>query len=162
MQDTRDCIATTFFRHALWSLATSRQFVFLGYGFNDTAFNNVMSEAAWDLGEDQDPYHFAVYGIWPAEDDAPLRNTYNDTYLIEPVFYELRGNHNAPDYSAFVELVTGIANELGAGGAPEGLVIPEEVRPAIGDAGPGQDDLRRARELGDAILDRFDPGGEHV
>jgi hypothetical protein len=103
-----------------------------------------------------------VYGIWPAEDDAPLRNTYNDTYLVEPVFYELRGNQNAPDYSAFVELVTGLANELGAGGAPEGLVIPEEARPAIGDAGLGQDDLRRARELGDAILDRFDPGGEHV
>jgi hypothetical protein len=78
------------------------------------------------------------------------------------VFYELRGDRNTPDYSAFVELVTGIANELGAGGAPEQLVIPEEVRPAMGDAGPGQDDLRRARELGDAILDRFDPGGDHV
>jgi len=151
-----------FFRQALWSLATSRQLVFLGYGFNDMAFNNVMREAAWDLGEDQDPYHFAALGIWQADDDAPVRNTYNDTYLIEPIFYELRGDRNAPDYSAFVELVTGIANELGTGGAPEPLVIPEEVRPAVDDAGPGQDDLRRVRELGDAILDRFDPGGEHV
>jgi SIR2-like domain len=154
--------SNNFFRQALWSLAISRQLVFLGYSFNDAAFNKVMTDVAWDLGEDQEPNHFAVLPIWPAEDDAPVRNTYNDTYLIEPVFYELRGDRNAPDYGAFVELMTGIANELGAGGAPGRLVIPEEVRPAVDEAGPGQDDLRRARELGDAILDRFDPGGEHV
>ncbi len=156
---------TSFFKQALWSLVTSRQLVFLGYGFNDGAFNGVLRDAAWDLGEDQDPYHFAVLGIWPAEDDAPVRNTYNDTYLIDPVFYELRGERNAPDYGGFVELITGIANEIGAPGMPERPVMrpgPAAVPPGSEPPGPDDEDVRRARELGDAILDRVDPGGGHV
>jgi hypothetical protein len=152
---------TNFFKQVLWSLAASRQLVFLGYGFNDDPFTHVLRGVAWDLREDQDPYHFAVLGIWPTEDDTPTRNTYNDRYRIEPVFFELRGDRDSPDYSGFVELITGIGNEVGAGGPPERHVIPEQIGP-FADVPPVQDDLRRARELGDAILDRVDPGGSDV
>jgi hypothetical protein len=151
-----------FFRQALWTLATSRPMVFLGYGFNDTTFNNVLAGAAWDLGDDQDPYHFAVIPVWPADDDVPKRNTYNGRYLVEPIFYEIRGNANAPDYSGFVELITGIANELGAAGLPDRLISAERLVPAAQIVAPGEDESRRARELGDAILDRVDPGGNDV
>lgn len=86
----------TFFRNVLWTLLISRQMVFLGFGFNDRDFTNALREVARDLTEDHDLFHSAIIPIWPEEDDLPRRNTFNDDYKIDPVFYEIRGDHDHP------------------------------------------------------------------
>jgi hypothetical protein len=148
-----------FFRNAVWMLAVAKPIVFLGYGFNDKYFNEALREARLDNTDGAaQPRHFAVEGIWPEQRDVGRRYQLNDEYLIQPVFYEIRGTPENPDHQGFVELVTGISTELQLTGKPAELPANQA---ALGHV-PPPNDLRRAAEIGDALLRRIDPGGNDV
>ena len=145
------------FRRFVWWLVTSQCLVFLGFGFKDSDFLNVMRQAAFDLA-DGEAVHFAIRGIWPDENDEGIRNDLNDSYRIDPVFYELK---KKPDnsHAGFAELIRGIAAEL---------ELPEVTRPSlhIQDHPPiapaEAEDIRRAEQLGAELVERLDPGGDGV
>jgi len=148
----------TLFRKFVWWLTTSKCLVFLGFGFTDSDFLHAIRQAAWDLKDEQDPMHFAIRGIQPQENDEAIRNDLNDSYKIDPVFYELAKDPQNR-HAGFATLIEGIATELELP-----LVVPppvsvDEVPPA---AAPELDDLRRAERLAEELVQKLDPGGDDV
>jgi hypothetical protein len=148
------------FQNVLWMLAASKPLVFLGFGFEDTDFNQALRTTARDVRENG-LLHSAVIGIRPEEDGAQLRYRFNDTYLIEPVFYEIDVHaHGLDGHRGFVELVNGISAALGL---PERHLNNEgQAQAGIPPAAPNPDDLNRAEQLGNALLERIDPEGNDV
>lgn len=145
------------FLNVIWMLATSKPLVFLGFGFADTDFNQQLRTAARDIRENG-LLHSAIIGLPPDDDGNQIRYHFNDTYLIEPVFYEIDHAAEGLDrHRGFVELINGIANEM---------AIPERelnrVAPQVGVAAVDPEDLNRARQLGEMLLRRVDPGGDDV
>jgi hypothetical protein len=148
----------TFLNKVLWMFAVSRPLIFLGYGFNDDVFNGALRAAAWDAEDNDEPRHFCIMGIWPEDNDVGIRNNHNDSYRVQPIFYDLRGTPENPEHQGFVELVTGISEEMRVTGKPLPVVAPQPA-PQLP---PAAQDLRRAQEMGDALLERADPGGNDV
>ena len=145
------------FRQFLWLLAASKRLVFLGFGFEDSDFLNSLRDAARDV-RDNGLCHFAIVPIQADADDAPIRYQLNERYLIEPIFYELLGDGRNP-YDGFVGLINGISGALGI---PE-RHQEEAPRAPIREGPPAApEDVHRAAELGNALLDRIDPGGDDV
>jgi len=145
------------FLKVVWMLMTSKPLVFLGFGFGDTDFNTQLRTAARDVRENG-LLHSAVIGLQPDEDGERERYRYNDTYLVEPVFYEVDpAAHGLDSHRGFAELINGIANEM---------AVPERqlnnLPPAVGLPPVDTEDLNRARQLGEALLRRVDPGGDDV
>jgi hypothetical protein len=148
----------TLFRKFVWWLTTSKCLVFLGFGFTDSDFLNAIRQAAWDLRDETDPPHFAIRGIRPNENDEAIRNDLNDSYKIDPVFYELaEGPQNR--HAGFATLIEGIATELELPLVVPPAVAVDDVPPA---APPRLDDLRRAERLAEELVQKLDPGGDDV
>lgn len=145
------------FKQFLWLLAAAKRLVFLGFGFEDSDFLNSLRDASRDI-RDNGLCHFAIVPIEANVEDAPIRNQLNQRYLIEPIFYELLGD-DRNRYDGFVGLINGISGALG---------IPERNRdegpvPVIREEPPSvPEDVHKAAELGDALLDRIDPRGDDV
>jgi hypothetical protein len=151
-------IEGSLFRRFVWWLTTSKSLVFVGFGFVDSDFLGAMRQAAWEIKGAQ-LVHFAIKGIHNDENDEAIRNTLNDTYKLDPVFYEVTGDRNNPGHEGFGRLLNGILAELNLP-APVARVVPAVDVPAIAPA--EADDIRRAERLGQQIVERLDPGGDDV
>ena len=148
----------TLFRKFVWWLTTSKCLVFLGFGFTDSDFLNAMRQAAWDLKDEADPLHFAIRGIRPDENDDAIRNDLNDSYKIDPVFYELV--EDPPNrHAGFATLIERVAAELELPLVVPPTVAVDNIPPA---AAPEPDDLRRAERLAENLVQKLDPGGDDV
>lgn len=147
----------TLFRKFIWWLTTSKCLVFLGFGFTDSDFLNAIRQAAWDLREEE-PTHFAIRGIRPDENDEAIRNDLNDSYKIDPVFYELAQDPQNR-HAGFATLIEEIATELELPQvAPPAVAVDDAPPPAA----PQPDDLRRAERLAEELVQKLDPGGDDV
>jgi hypothetical protein len=147
------------FRRLIFWLVISQCLVFIGFGFTDSDFTNTFRVAAFELRE-YEPVHFAIRGIWPNENDEAIRNDMRDTYKIEPVFYLIAGTQEDQDHTGFVELIGGIGAELG---------LPAQVRPLIelaqvehGASVAEPEDIRRAEQIGNELIERLAPGDGDV
>jgi hypothetical protein len=148
----------TLFRKFVWWLTTSKCLVFLGFGFTDSDFLNAIRQAAWDLKDETDPPHFAIRGIRPDENDEAIRNDLNDSYKIDPVFYELAEDPQNR-HAGFATLIEGIAIELELPLVAPTIVAVDNLPPA---AAPESADLRRAERLAEELVQKLDPGGDDV
>jgi hypothetical protein len=148
----------TLFRKFVWWLTTSKCLVFLGFGFTDSDFLNAIRQAAWDLRDERDPMHFAIRGIRPDENDEAIRNELNDSYKIEPVFYELAEDAQNR-HAGFAALIERIAADLELPMLVPPVVIPTDAAPV---AAPEPDDLRRAERLAEELVEKLDPRGDDV
>jgi len=146
-----------FFQNLLWLLVTSKRLVFLGLSFHDTDFTHLLRTAARDV-RDNGLAHFAIVGIEANKDDDQVRYMFNDDYLVDPIFYELDVDA-ANRHRGFVELINGISAELAL--APL-ATTPDMLQVNVNVPQPAPEDLRRAEQLGDALLERVDPGGDGV
>lgn len=68
------------FENFVWSMAARRLF-FLGFGFTDTDFTNILRDCARDV-KGNGLNHFALVGVRPGETDDQLRTNLNDRYLL--------------------------------------------------------------------------------
>ena len=148
----------TLFRKFIWWLTTSKCLVFLGFGFTDSDFLNAIRQGAWDLKDEADPLHFAIRGIRPDENDEAIRNDLNDSYKIDPIFYELVEDPENR-HAGFGTLIEGIATELELPLLAPKTVAVDNVPPA---AATELDDLRRAERLAEELVQKLDPGGADV
>jgi hypothetical protein len=146
-----------FFNNLLWSLVMSKRLVFLGLSFRDTDFTQLLRTAARDVRQNG-LTHFAILGIGRDEDDNQIRYRFNDDYLIQPIFYELDLDTDNR-HRGFVELINGLTSELGV---PPLATSPTALRLSTQGAEPAPQDLRKAEQLADALLERVDPGGNDV
>jgi len=146
------------FAKLLWLLAATRSLVFVGFGFSDQDFCQAFRITAREL-QLPESCHFAIIGLSDEENDQERRNYFNDTFLVEPVFYNVNSNDGNPDHSEFLTLMNRIA-------AATGRQL-ERPRDAIAGGNPPQvgldpEGLRVANQLADRLLQRFDPGGPDV
>jgi len=148
----------TLFRKFIWWLTTAKCLVFLGFGFTDSDFLHAIRQAAWDLQEERDPIHFALRGIRPDQNDEAIRNEYNDSYKIDPIFYELAADPQNR-HAGFATLIEGIAADLELPAVVPPAGLPEDGVPV---AAPEPDDLRRAEQLAEELIEKLDPGGDVV
>jgi SIR2-like protein len=152
---------TPFFQNFLWLLATSQRLVFVGYGLRDTDFMVRLRENVRHIRERRDngPCHFAIVGLRPEEEDHPRRYELNDTYLIEPVFYNIQIDGEMENHREFVDIINGIHETLGlpvqqfAAGPPLQAAVAVPLDP---------DEIQRAEHLGDRFVERVDPGSGDV
>lgn len=100
------------FRRFLWSTFVTNTLVFIGIGFNELQLNFAWWEMLGSL-RNQDPPHFAIVGLPSGAEDEPIRNQYQKTYGVDPIFYEIKGSGRAQDHSEFSTLLLLIWNELG-------------------------------------------------
>jgi hypothetical protein len=147
------------FTNFLWLLAVSKRLVFMGFSFQDFDLLSNLRDATRDIQENG-LCHFAIVHIRPDDDDGPIRTQLNDRYLIEPIFYEVIGDDEHADHRGFVELVNGLSDELGVTASAPDAAVPGNGEVLA--AQPEADDIRRAEQLGDALLGRIDPGGGDV
>lgn len=147
-----------FFCNFLWLLFSSRRLLFAGFSFSDFDFIAKIREAARHV-RDNGLCHYAIVGIRPEENDQALRNQMNGSFLIEPVFYPIDQNGNYGGHEAFVELINGLAQELGGFIEMQPQQQPEAL---TGGTALGADELRQAERLADRFVDRVDPGGGDV
>lgn len=146
----------TLFRRFLWWLVTSKSLVFLGFGFTDSDLLGAIRQAVWDLKGQNGPLHFAIRGIGENDNDEAIRNECNDSYKIDPVFYEL--DETAQNrHVGFVREIERIAAALALP-----AVVPAVVPTAGPTLEPRPDDLRRAELLGQNFIEKLDPGGDDV
>ena len=143
-----------FFRF-LWWLVTSQTLLFLGFGFTDSDFLQAIRRAAIEL-PGEDPVHFAVRGIGHHVNDEAIRNESNDSYKIDPIFYEIKDPPENP-HAGFADLIRKIADELQIQQVAIPPLSAEEMAPA-----PEPADVQRAKELGASLVERLDPGGDNV
>jgi hypothetical protein len=148
----------TLFRKFLWWLTTSKSLVFLGFGFTDSDFLHAIRQAAWDVKDEEVAMHFAIRGLRPDENDEAIRNESNDSYKIEPVFYELADDRQNR-HTGFARLIEGIAADLELPLVAPPPVAVEDAAPVIE---PQPDDLRRAERLAEELVEKLDPGGHDV
>lgn len=143
------------FGRFVWWLVTSQCLVFLGYGFTDIDFLNLMRQAVFDLSAGE-PVHFAIRGIAPDQNDEAIRNELNHSYRIDPIFYEI-GGQPENRHTGFAELIRGVADQLKIPEAEIPASLVEEIHVA---AEP--DDIRRANELASEFIQKIDPRGDDV
>ena len=154
---TRLYRASPLFQHFVWSMAAKRLF-FLGFGFTDTDFTNILRECARDV-RGNGLNHFALVGVRPEGNDAEIRTRLNNRYLLDPIFYNVLIDENGRErHDEFVGIINAISVALGMPEpAPPGLpVAAAPVAPV------DPDDERRADELNRRLLRRIDPGGDGV
>jgi hypothetical protein len=147
------------FQNFVWSMAAKR-LLFLGFGFTDTDFTNILRACARDI-RGNGLNHFALVGLRAEQNDDPVRTLLNDRYLLDPVFYNVSvGNDGQENHDEFAGTVNGISVALGM---PQQVVLqgPPVVAPGPGVA-VDPDDQRRAEELNRRLLDRIEPGGGGV
>lgn len=146
-----------FFRKFVWSMATKRLF-FLGFGFKDQHFVERLRDCAWEV-QGNGLNHFALVGLRPEENDAPVRNVLNG-YLIDPIFYNVHvDDHEQEQHNEFADIVNGISATLEM---PEEAVPPQPPIVPPRPVGRDPEDERRVEELNRRILDRIAPGGDGV
>jgi hypothetical protein len=144
------------FPKLLWLLGATRSLVFVGFGFADHDFCHELQQAARDL-QTAENCHFALLGLAPDENDQERRNYFNNTFLIEPVFYDVLVNEGHADHSQFEELIYRIADALRGAGARR----PTTNEPAQRIV-PDLEGLDLAQRLVDRVINRLDPGGHDV
>lgn len=143
------------FRKLLWLFSASRTLVFCGFGFNDSDFLGCFRETARDM-RGCGNCHYAIVGLGPDDDDQERRNHFNDSFLIEPVFYEVGTNGDGHDHDGFASLLHEIVDRVGL---PAGIDVPPAPplpQPLI------HEDLEVIERLGRQFVDRVDPGGADV
>jgi len=145
------------FKNFVWSISATRRLLFLGFGFTDTDFTNILRDCARDVHENG-LNHFALVGLRPEENDEQFRTLWNDRYLLDPVFYNVTRDPNGQEnHQEFVGIVNAISGALR---------IPEQARRLAVVPGPpvplDPEDERRAEEINRRLLDRIERGGEGV
>jgi hypothetical protein len=144
------------FQKLLWLLAASRTLVFFGFGFNDSDFLWSLRETARDIRA-LGTCHYALVGLRPNERDQERRTSLNNTYLIEPIFYDVGINGDGHDHDGFVAVIQRIADALEVSDA-----IAAAPLPAPSELVPSADDLAVVEQLGEQFVERVDPGGDDV
>jgi hypothetical protein len=146
------------FQNFVWCMAARRLF-FLGFGFTDTDFTNILRDCARDV-RGNGLNHFALVGVRPEENDTEIRTRLNQRYLLDPIFYNVVINGDGhPNHDEFVGVINAISVALGMPEPAPALGLPVAPAPA----GPlDPDDERRAEELNQRLLRRIDPGGAGV
>ena len=100
-----------FFKHVYWSLLSTRQFLFAGFGFTDTDFLQALKEWKRDTRKREVHLpHFAIYGLRNDEDDVAVRARLAGDYRIDCIFYDVLPGHN---HQGFADIVTRLTQELG-------------------------------------------------
>jgi hypothetical protein len=97
-------------------------------------------------------------GVRPDEDDEARRFDLNDSYFIEPIFYNIRANGEGEDHSEFIELINGIADT--SGGQARALIPRPAQEPPELPLFP--DEIRQAERISERFVERVDPGGDDV
>lgn len=132
-------------RHFLWPIMAAHQVLFLGCGFQDVDFNNVLIEFRRVLeGHTRFP-HFAIVGLKPNENDAQERTRLREELLIEPVFYDVTVNNGQEIHDEFAQVVDEISTALGLAKLQPPIIEPPTQL-------PDQNDLRRAEQLRERLL----------
>lgn len=138
------------FSRFVWWLVTSQCLVFLGYGFADMDFLNLMRTSVFDLSPGK-PLHFAVRGITAYQNDEEIRNELNNSFRIDPIFYEI-GSQPENRHAGFADLIRGIPSQLDI---PEAEIPASPVEEITIAAEPA--DIQRANELSRDLIDKIDP-----
>jgi SIR2-like domain len=141
------------FKNLMWLLCATRTLVFVGFGFTDNDFLRALREGARDV-RTCGSCHFAIVGLRPEDNDGERRQYFNENYLIEPVFYEVKTADGHQNHDGFVELIDQIATATGM------QVQAPLPLPVTGAA--DEEELRLAESLSDRVVQRLDPGGEDV
>jgi hypothetical protein len=147
------------FENFVWTMAATKHLLFLGFGFTDTDFTNLLRDCARDLNG-IGLHHFALVGLRPDENDDQVRTLLNDRYLVDPIFYNVVINADGQhSHDEFVGIINAISVALGTPEPPPALGLPVAPAPAVP---VDPDDERRAEELNQRMLRRIDPGGDGV
>jgi SIR2-like domain len=147
-----------FYKNLLWLFMTAQRLVFFGFGFRDADFLSRFRDYARHV-RDNGICHSAVVGIRPEDDDAPLRAELNESFLIDPVFYPIAVAGGTKDHAGFVDLMNGIATEIGI---PEIQLTDDVAAQAEQRGAVDPDNIQQAERLADNFIERTDPGGDHV
>jgi len=142
------------FTKFLWLLAASRTLLFFGFGFTDPDFIRSLEDAKRDVSVCGN-CHYAVIPLWPNENDAERRNHFNNSFLIEPIFYEVANNGDDHDHDGFATLLRNVSETIGV---PERPVAP----PALPAVVPEAEDLQVIERLAERFVQRVDPGDVDV
>ena len=140
-----------FLRHVYWSLFSTRQFFFAGFGFTDKDFLKALE--AWQRDtriRGNHLMHFAICGLQDGQDDEAERARLAGTYRIESIFYNVLPGHN---HQGFSEIVARLAQELGTFEAPR-PALPRELPVEYLNAG----DAARLEELATNMANRTGGG----
>jgi SIR2-like domain len=141
----------TLFTKVLWLLVASRILVFFGFGFNDPDFVRSLEDAKRDIAVCGN-CHYALIGLSPDDNDVAKRNHFHNSFLIEPIFYEVANNGDGRDHDGFSRLIRGISETLGI--ADAAAILP----PAVPAVVPEARDLQIVEQLGERFIQRVDPG----
>jgi len=147
------------FQNFVWSMAAKRLF-FLGFGFTDTDFTNILRDCARDV-RGNGLIHFALVGVRPEDNDNEIRTRLNNRFLLDPIFYNIIiGQDRRESHHEFVAVINGISVALDG---PERLNLEGHPIVVAGQAVPiNPEDEQRAEELNQRLLGRIDPGGRSV
>lgn len=140
-------------------MATKRLF-FLGFGFTDTDFTNILRDCARHV-RGNGLNHFGLVGLRSEHDDNESRTILNERYLLDPIFYNIVvGGDGQENHEEFARIINGISVALGMSeqAVPQRhpVVPPESAVPL------DPDDERRTEELNRRLLDRIERGGGGV
>ena len=147
--------------HHFKNLAVSKSLLFAGFGFADNDVEQMFYQAT-RVVKDQfvdKPvrYHFAIIGLGsgesPNHDDRAMRQYMTDRYLVDAVFYNVRGDDNP--HAEFEELLKELIDALH-------LVLPVIAQPI--EYAPEMvriEDIQRMAALSDRFLERVDRGLEN-
>jgi hypothetical protein len=141
------------FKSLLWLLCATRTLLFAGFGFTDNDFLRTLRDSTRDV-QICGPCHFAIVGLHPNQPDAERRYYFNESYLIEPIFYEVNTVGGQQNHDGFIEVIERIATSTGA---------PIQARAPFTVAKVAEaEELQLAATLTDRVVRRLDPGGEDV
>jgi hypothetical protein len=135
----------------VWLLVASRTLVFLGFGFADPDFVRALEDAKRDITV-YGNCHYAVVPLQPHDSDVAKRNHFNNSFLIEPIFYEAGSTGDGHDHDGFVRLIRTVSETLGVAQRATGLP------PTIPAVAPEPRDLQIIEQLAERFVQRVDPG----
>lgn len=139
------------FSRILWSLVASRTLVFFGFGFNDPDFNRTLEDVKRDVSS-CGGYHYALVGLPQTETDKAERNRFNNSFLIEPVFYNVGNDASGREHNEFVTSIRSILESVRV------LQTPGGTRPDLPQVVPDSFDLQIIDQLGQRFIQKVDPG----
>jgi hypothetical protein len=119
---------SAFFKHVYWSLLSTRRFLFVGFGFTDKDFLQVLE--AWKRDtrvRETKLMHFAIYGLQDGEDDVEVRARLAGSYRIDCIFYDVLPGH---DHSGFRDIIARLTQALGTFEAPR-QALPQDLSPDL-------------------------------
>jgi SIR2-like domain len=108
-----DLVLDTLHRRVIWTLLAMHPVFFIGFGFADPFFNDVLKIVKTDFKLGIDIAHFALMSYSSEEDQAVISQHLRD-HNIKPVFYEVKKDESGkPDHSNFRHTILELARSVG-------------------------------------------------